>query len=52
MCKGYEKDIFGSFAYEFELLHINLNHPRSGYLRHLFTIHYYLLPNRQVSREE
>ena len=30
----------------------NINHPQSGYLRHWFTIHFYLLPNRQVSREK
>ncbi len=45
MSMGYEKDIFGSFVYEFELSHEIQNHPRRGYLRYQFTIHIYLLPN-------
>jgi len=47
---GCEKDIFSSFAYEFEFLK-KFKSSGSGYL-YFFTIHYYLLPNRQVSKEK
>ena len=50
----YKKDIFGSFAYEFEpLVKYNAFRLKGEKLhQHFFTIHYYLLPNRQVSEEK
>ncbi len=43
------RKIFSVYAYDFELSHINQNHPRSGYF---FTIHYYLLLPPKIDGRE
>ena len=48
---GYKKDVFGCFAYEFELLQKLKSSAKRIHLN-FFTIHYYILPNRQVSKEK
>ncbi|MBR3691701.1 MAG: hypothetical protein IKL89_03255 [Clostridia bacterium] len=47
---GFEKDIWGILRMKSNSYR-NSNQPQCGYL-YFFTIHYYLLPNRQASREE
>ena len=49
LCVRTTKKIFLPFLRMNSNSHRNSNHPQSGYL-YFFTIHYYLLPNRQVSK--
>ena len=50
-CVRTTKKIFLPFLRINSNSRINSNHPQSGYL-YFFTIHYYLLPNRQVSKDK
>ena len=50
-CVRTTKKIFLPFLRMNSNSHRNSNHPQSGYL-YFFTIHYYLLPNRQVSKDK